>query len=53
MMKQAMEIAGLPAGPCRKPVGPVPPEARATLVRVLERLGHEDFLVNPAGVSAA
>ena len=53
MMKEAMKIAGLPAGPCRKPVGPVPPEARATLVRVLERLGNENFLVNPAGVTTA
>jgi len=53
MMKEAMAIAGLPAGPCRKPVGPVPPEARATLVRVLERLGTEDFLVNAAGVKTA
>ena len=53
MMKEAMAIAGLPAGPCRKPVGPVPPEARAKLVRVLERLGTEDFLVNAAGVKTA
>lgn len=51
MMKEAMAIAGLPAGPCRRPVGPVPPEARAKLVRVLERLGNEDFLVKPAGVT--
>jgi 4-hydroxy-tetrahydrodipicolinate synthase len=51
MMKEAMKIAGLPAGPCRKPVGPVPPEARARLVQVLERLGSEDFLVRPAGVT--
>jgi 4-hydroxy-tetrahydrodipicolinate synthase len=51
MMKEAMEIAGLPAGPCRRPVGPVPAEARAKLVRVLERLGSEDLLVKPAGVT--
>ena len=50
MMKEAMTIAGLSAGPCRKPVGPVPPEARARLERVLERLGDENFLVRSARV---
>jgi 4-hydroxy-tetrahydrodipicolinate synthase len=44
MMKEALNIVGLPAGPCRKPVGPVPLEARAKLARVLARLGEENLL---------
>ena len=44
MMKEALNLIGLPAGPCRRPVGPVPPEAREKLVRVLARLGQENFL---------
>jgi 4-hydroxy-tetrahydrodipicolinate synthase len=45
MTKEALNAVGLPAGPCRKPVGPVPPEAREKLARVLARLGQENFLV--------
>jgi 4-hydroxy-tetrahydrodipicolinate synthase len=45
MMKEALNLVGLPAGPCRRPVGPVPPEARDKLVRVLTRLGEENLLV--------
>jgi 4-hydroxy-tetrahydrodipicolinate synthase len=50
MMKEAMNTVGLPAGPCRRPVGPVPPEAREKLVRVLARLGEENFLVRSSRV---
>jgi len=38
VMKAAMEMIGLPAGPCRRPVGPMPQEARARLASVLEAL---------------
>ncbi len=38
VMKAAMEMIGLPAGPCRRPVGPMPSEARASLTSVLEAL---------------
>jgi len=38
VMKAAMEMIGLPAGPCRRPVGPMLPEARAKLTSVLEAL---------------
>ena len=38
VMKAAMEMIGLPAGPCRRPVGPMPPEARGRLTLVLEAL---------------
>lgn len=53
IMKEALKLSGLPAGPCRKPVGPVPPDAHAKLVQVLERLAEEDFLVKPVGVKTA
>ena len=38
VMKAAMEMIGLPAGSCRRPVGPMPREARARLASVLEAL---------------
>jgi len=38
VMKAAMEMIGLPAGPCRRPVGPMPHEGRAKLASVLEAL---------------
>ena len=38
VMKAAMEMIGLPAGLCRRPVGPMPREARAKLTSVLEAL---------------
>jgi 4-hydroxy-tetrahydrodipicolinate synthase len=47
VVKAAMEMMGLPAGPCRKPVGPMPESARAQLAAVLEKLGQENFLPAP------
>lgn len=44
VIKEAMQMAGLPAGPCRKPVGPMPPQARAELSRVLDRLREGSYL---------
>jgi len=44
VIKAAMEMAGLPAGPCRKPVGPMPPQARVDLSRVLDRLKEGNYL---------
>jgi 4-hydroxy-tetrahydrodipicolinate synthase len=44
VIKVAMELAGLPAGPCRKPVGPMPPQARDDLSRVIDRLREENYL---------
>ena len=46
--KEAMRMIGLPAGPCRGPVGPMPLEARAELARVLDALRVEGYL--PAAV---
>jgi 4-hydroxy-tetrahydrodipicolinate synthase len=41
ILKEAMRMAGIPAGPCRKPVGAVTPEARAQLAVVIGRLAQE------------
>lgn len=35
VVKEALELIGIPAGPCRGPVGPVSPEKRAELRQVL------------------
>jgi 4-hydroxy-tetrahydrodipicolinate synthase len=43
-VKEAMNLIGLPAGPCRRPVGPMPPEARAQLALVLDNLRAEGYL---------
>jgi 4-hydroxy-tetrahydrodipicolinate synthase len=50
IMKEALNSVGLPAGPCRRPVGPVPLEAREKLARVLDRLGRENLLVRSSSV---
>jgi len=39
VVKEALELIGIPAGPCRGPVGPLSPEKRAELRRVLLGLG--------------
>jgi 4-hydroxy-tetrahydrodipicolinate synthase len=43
-IKEAMRLVGLPAGPCRRPVGPFSAEARHKLVPVLDRLREENYL---------
>ena len=48
VVKEAMQMAGLPAGPCRKPVGPVPPEVRQKVAGVLARLRGAGYLSNAA-----
>jgi 4-hydroxy-tetrahydrodipicolinate synthase len=50
VIKTAMEMIGLPAGPCRRPVGPMPSETRAKLGSVLEKLSAENYL--PSAVRA-
>jgi 4-hydroxy-tetrahydrodipicolinate synthase len=52
-VKEAMQIIGLPAGWCRRPIGPMPPEARAELARVLEVLRAQGYLPAAAQRSAA
>ena len=44
VIKEAMAMIGYPAGPCRKPVGAMPEEARQKLRAVLERLRQENCL---------
>jgi len=43
-IKEAMRMTGMPAGPCRTPVGPVPEPARLTIAAVLRRLEAEGLL---------
>jgi 4-hydroxy-tetrahydrodipicolinate synthase len=51
--KEALQMIGLPAGRCRKPVGPTPLEARAELVRVLDALRGQGYLPAAARAAAA
>jgi 4-hydroxy-tetrahydrodipicolinate synthase len=44
VIKEAMRIAGFPAGGCRKPIGPMPAEARKTLRAALDRLAQNGYL---------
>jgi 4-hydroxy-tetrahydrodipicolinate synthase len=44
VVKEAMEMAGLPAGPCRRPVGPMSAQARANLSRVIDQLREANYL---------
>jgi 4-hydroxy-tetrahydrodipicolinate synthase len=48
VIKEAMGMIGYPAGPCRKPVGPMPPEARQKLAAVLDRLRADGYLPEAA-----
>jgi 4-hydroxy-tetrahydrodipicolinate synthase len=51
VVKEAMAMAGMPAGPCRRPVGPMPQEARLKLGAVLDRLAEAGYVSRavPAG----
>jgi 4-hydroxy-tetrahydrodipicolinate synthase len=42
--KEAMNILGLSAGPCRKPIGPMPAGARTQLIAILDALRVEGYL---------
>jgi len=42
--KEALRMIGLPAGSCRKPIGPMPPEAAAELARVLDGIRAQGYL---------
>jgi 4-hydroxy-tetrahydrodipicolinate synthase len=44
VVKEAMAMAGLPAGPCRRPVGPMPAAAREKLEAVLDQLRQASYL---------
>jgi len=42
--KTAMAMIGQPAGPCRKPILPMPETARRQLASVLDRLREEGYI---------
>jgi 4-hydroxy-tetrahydrodipicolinate synthase len=53
VIKEALQLIGVPAGPCRRPVGPMPPDARQKLAEVLDRLREETYVPQAAaGVRA-
>lgn len=52
MIKEAVRMAGRPMGPCRRPIGPVPPAARERLATGLEQLRREGYLDEPTGRGA-
>ena len=52
MVKEALGIAGMSAGPCRRPVGPLPAEARARLSSLLEPLRAEGYLLTARSSAA-
>ncbi len=52
VVKEALAMIGLSAGPCRRPIGPMPREGRARLAEALGRLSQEGWLAHayePAG----
>lgn len=48
VIKHALELIGLPAGPCRKPVGPMRADSVQKLVDVLDRLRDAHYLPEAA-----
>jgi len=44
IVKEAMAMAGVPAGRCRRPVGPVSEQARTELARILDQLRAAGYL---------
>lgn len=51
IVKEAMAMAGVPAGRCRRPVGHASEQARAELARILEELRAEGYLPVPQSVA--
>jgi 4-hydroxy-tetrahydrodipicolinate synthase len=49
MLKEALRMIGRPVGPCRKPIGAVPPEARERLAAGIEQLRAEGYIDEPTG----
>lgn len=48
-IKHAMRLAGLPAGICRSPVGPVPPQAARQIAEAITKLQTEGYIDEPSG----
>ena len=53
VIKEAMNMIGIPAGACRKPVGTMPPDARQKLSTVLQKLREAAYLPEPAPAESA
>jgi hypothetical protein len=53
MVKEALDIIGMSAGPCRRPVSPLAAEARARLSALLEPLRAEGYLLSAPARAAA
>ena len=53
VIKEAMGMAGMPAGPCRKPIRPIPDEARRRVTATIERLRSEGYLPEAGRFRAA
>jgi 4-hydroxy-tetrahydrodipicolinate synthase len=49
VVKEAMNMSGFAVGACRKPVGPIPAEARQKLAEVLESLRAQGYLPAAGG----
>jgi 4-hydroxy-tetrahydrodipicolinate synthase len=52
MIKEAMRIIGRPVGGCRKPIGPIPPDALQLLTAGMEQLRREGYLDEPTSRGA-
>lgn len=53
VIKEAMAMIGYPAGPCRRPVGAMPADARQKLAAVLDTLRAEKYLPEAAALVRA
>jgi 4-hydroxy-tetrahydrodipicolinate synthase len=49
VIKEAMELAGLPGGQCRRPIGPMQQEARTRLAAAIAKLRQEGYSHEPVG----
>jgi len=52
VVKEAMNMTDIPAGRCRRPVGPVPEEARAKLTAILATLREQNYVPQTADRAA-
>lgn len=53
VVKEAMRMAGMPVGPCRRPIRPMPDEARRRVATVIERLRAQKYLPEAGRFQAA
>jgi 4-hydroxy-tetrahydrodipicolinate synthase len=53
VIKDALGMIGLPMGPCRRPVGHMPPDARKKVRGVVEHLKQEGYLPRAVGSARA